>query len=983
MGAARKVTLFLFSSAVLLAGGLATVRGQSALDGFDPNANGTIRAVALQKDGKILIGGDFTALAPNGGPSVSRSHIARLNADGTLDATFDPHANATVRTIVVQPADGKILIGGDFTLVGEVPRFLRGRIARLDPATGLPDSFDPSADNIVRTIALQADGKVLAGGDFSTVSPNGGATIDRPHLVRVNPDGAADTFNPKPDKVVFSIVLQTDGKVLVGGDFASIGGSGRNRLARLSSTGVLDSFNPNANGTVAAIAVQADGNVLVGGGFTTIGAAQRNRVARLEPVLGRADSFNPNANAPVLAIQVQADGNILAGGDFTIIAGEGRRHFIRLDPATGQVDPSFGKPNPNNSVLSIVVQEDGKILLGGAFNGASSIGGLTRNFIARLEIDGQMDRTLNLSIVGNPNVGTGVFTIAVQTDGKILIGGFFSTVLGVPRSNIARLNTDGTLDNLFNPNANIIGAVHSIAVQADGRILVGGGFTSIGGQPRNHIARLDPTTGLADSFNPNANNQVFAIAVQADGKILVGGAFQQANSIGAQKRNFIAKLDPISGAADAFDPSPNGGVTAIAVQADKRILIGGCFTRLFPTATGGAQFIRLHMARVEPRFGLVDTFHPDADDCVSAIVVLPETKQILVGGQFSNIGAFTRHHMARLEPSAGLADPSFDPNASFLGGSGIAVDVSSIVLQADGKILVSGVFDRIGGQARHQIARLEPSLGSADSFDPNAMGALVMFAQPVVLALQADGKVLAGGIFTSIGGQPRNCFARLTNDTAARQQLIVTPTTVTLTREGASPQFARVTFEISDDNVTFTFLGDATPAGRNWTLTGLTLPSEKKFFIRARGFYRSGDNNGSESILGTRQNTFFPGSFVIGDRNAVVGQRVVFWGAQWTKSNSLSGGPAPASFKGFANSTSTSPAACGATWKSDPGNGSGMPAGLADTIDVIVASSINQSGGVLSGDIPMMAVVQPDPGYDSNPGHAGTGTVVSVSCDDQ
>jgi hypothetical protein len=74
-------------------------RAQSALDGFDPNANGTIRVVVVQPDGKILIGGDFTSLAPNGGVSVTRNRIARLNADGTLDTAFNPNANAIVSAI--------------------------------------------------------------------------------------------------------------------------------------------------------------------------------------------------------------------------------------------------------------------------------------------------------------------------------------------------------------------------------------------------------------------------------------------------------------------------------------------------------------------------------------------------------------------------------------------------------------------------------------------------------------------------------------------------------------------------------------------------------------------------------------------------------------------------------------------------------------------------------------------------------------------
>ena len=110
---ARKAALLLFSVAVLLAGGATAVRGQSALDGFDPNANGTIRVVVVQPDGKILIGGDFTTLSPNGGAAVTRNHIARLNPDGTLDTAFNPNANGTVYSIAVQ-ADGKILVGGVF-----------------------------------------------------------------------------------------------------------------------------------------------------------------------------------------------------------------------------------------------------------------------------------------------------------------------------------------------------------------------------------------------------------------------------------------------------------------------------------------------------------------------------------------------------------------------------------------------------------------------------------------------------------------------------------------------------------------------------------------------------------------------------------------------------------------------------------------------------------------------------------------------------
>jgi hypothetical protein len=123
-----------------------------------------------------------------------------------------------------------------------------------------------------------------------------------------------------------------------------------------------------------------------------------------------------------------------------------------------------------------------------------------------------------------------------------------------------------------------------------------------------------------------------------------------------------------------------------------------------------------------------------------------------------------------------------------------------------------------------------------------------------------------------------------------------------------------------------------------------------------------------------------PTSFVIGDRSAVVGKKVTFWGAQWAKSNSLSGGSAPSSFKGYANMPGTNPPACGGTWKSNPGNSSGPPDSVPSLITVIVSSKVTQSGSMISGNIPEIVTVKTDPGYGPSPGHAGTGTVVAVNC---
>src|SRR5207245_2682266 len=234
------------------------------------------------------------------------------------------------------------------------------------------------------------------------------------------------------------------------------------------------------------------------------------------------------------------------------------------------------------------------------------------------------------------------------------------------------------------------------------------------------------------------------------------------------------------------------------------------------------------------------SFDPNANGLVEAIAVQADGK-ILAGGGFTSIGGQTRSRIARLDATTGLAD-SFNPNANDF--------VFSIAVQANGKILAGGDFTSIGGQTRNRIARLDTTTALADSFNPNANDIVSS------IAVHADGKILAGGFFTSIGGQTRSLFARLTNDTAALQNLAVTQTTITWTRGGSSAQFTRVIFESSNDNVNYTLLGNGTATGSNWTLTGLNLPTRQNIYIRARGYYRSGYQNGSESITESVRNAF-------------------------------------------------------------------------------------------------------------------------------
>ena len=248
---------------------------------------------------------------------------------------------------------------------------------------------------------------------------------------------------------------------------------------RFNTIELDERFNPNLNDAISEIALQSDGKILIGGGFTTLGGVTRNRIARLNSDGTLDTGFNPDANNGVGSIALQSDNKIIIGGNFTTVGGVTRNRIARLN-SDGTLDTGFN-PDANNSIISTAIQSDGKILIVGYF---TTVGGVVRNYIAKLNSDGTLDTGFN------PNVNSTVFSIATQLDGKILIGGGFTTIGGVTRNNIARLNSDGTVDTGFNPNANSNIDVTSIAIQPDNKIIIGGFFNTVGGVTRNRIARL-------------------------------------------------------------------------------------------------------------------------------------------------------------------------------------------------------------------------------------------------------------------------------------------------------------------------------------------------------------------------------------------------------------------------------------------------------------------------------------------------------------
>ena len=211
--------------------GLARLNTNGSLDGsFNAHVNDFIYAIKIQADNKILIGGPFTAI---GSVPVTRNRIARLKTSGALDLTFDPNADDSISAIAVQ-SDNKIVISGSFHNVGGVAR---GHVARINTDGTLDLTFvDPNVDDFVTVVEIQIDGKILIGRAFHNVDG-----VARNHIARLNSDGSLDSsFDPNADNMVNSIVVQTDNKVLVGGDFHTIAGNVRNHIGRLLTDGTSD-----------------------------------------------------------------------------------------------------------------------------------------------------------------------------------------------------------------------------------------------------------------------------------------------------------------------------------------------------------------------------------------------------------------------------------------------------------------------------------------------------------------------------------------------------------------------------------------------------------------------------------------------------------------------------------------------------------------------------------------------------------------------
>lgn len=703
---------------------------------LDLLVEGAVFAVARQPNGGIVIGGDFSHV--NG---VRRERLARLLPSGALDPAWNPEVDGNVYTLAVD-ADGDIYVGGSFRRLDGVER---NHLAKVSGAgDGQVDAvWNPILGPIfqhVMALAVDAQGAAFVGGSFAGISGE-----PRQNLAKILPTGEVDPdwspgsfcsisamaldhannqiyvagcfdmgavtrietggfgqidplWAPTPNGGVDALAIHDD-SIFIAGGFSHIGGEDVRILAKVSmfGTGGADPFwqpvttNAPPTTTVGALAVDPAGYLYVGGEFEEIGGAARKNAARIDmDGLGASDlTWNPGFDARVRAIQPLPAGGVVVAGNFSAVGTETRWGLAMIDDAGAVADREISAGR-TASALAMVRQSDGGLILGGRFKAAN---GVLRNNLVRLQPNGLLDEDWS------PSVDDAVYTLAVDANDDVFVGGAFSAIDGHPRHYLAKVaGHSGAVDPIWNPAAdNIVG---QLVVHGGGIVIAAGGFEQMGGLPRNGLAKLSSTgSGLVDPlWDPSPGFSIYDMVVSESGALYVGGPF---NAIGGHTRRGLAKLS-IHGSGEvdvAWNPAPASGhilVGALALDTTGHLYVGGSFSNM-----GGQARSRLAKLASDGTGDADPAWNPSSDGHVMGLIASDDGR-IYVSGSFTQINGQPHQRLARLsQDGSGLVDPDWRPFAPYNN----SFSVNSVVADELGrKVYIAGDIKVIGDVRRHGFA---------------------------------------------------------------------------------------------------------------------------------------------------------------------------------------------------------------------------------------------------------------------------------------
>jgi trimeric autotransporter adhesin len=758
---------------------------------------GQVNAIAID-EANVYVAGSFSEAAALPTANVVRWDGRRWYGlgDGLKNAYG---SNATVYALAM--SDDGLYAGGDFVASGTS---LLGGIARWDgtqwqavgDGQGPRDSYGYATP--IRALAW-ADGTLYAGGDFSSVDGVPALSVARWSGGAWSALGAGvgNSYGSVLTAGSVRTIAVGDSGVYVGGAFSTAGTVAANAIARWDGTTWSSlAGGITGSGTVSAIAVDG-ANVYAGGDFSSVGNVSASKVALWNSQTQAWSALGAGISQPTYATVAAlhaVDGVLYVGGTFTGAGTTTARNLARWNGTAWQSVGSGEENGVDGTVYAIASGPDG-MYIGGGFTKA---GTTYANEIVRW--DGAAWQALGEGI-GFSSIPGSLNAVAVDAQGRVYVGGFPTHAGGMPMQNIAMW--DGA--RWHDLGGGVDSTVHAITVAGD-NVYVGGSFTRAGNVSANHIARWNIATQRWYALSSGINGNVYALATDGT-DVYAGGDFSAAGSISVEK---IARWNGTAwsslGEGVDFD---SGRVEALTVTDDgQHVVVGGDFTFIYaPNDVSIKVNGVLLWSKADGEWYLLgqgeavgvtrNSGSGDFGGTVNAVAVIGG--DVYVGGRFDKAGTAAAANIARWESATNTWHALQDSVGGTSSPEVRALSVIGTDLFVGGTFTVAGTATDVGHLARwDSVAGTWATLGSGVGLDEYDDG---------VNAIAAYGTgIYVGGSFVTAGSQPSSGFARW----------------------GAPAQNATVTVAqggtLNAAGVTITFPPNAVPEPVTLTLTDLFAP---------------------------------------------------------------------------------------------------------------------------------------------------------------
>ncbi|MDP1727267.1 MAG: PKD domain-containing protein [Bacteroidota bacterium] len=775
----------------------------------DTGSNTSISLNSLVIADHVLYVGGFFNLVDG----VKRSNLAAIDLLTNQVLPWNPSPNGTVYCITF--SNNIVFAGGDFTSVGGLTR---GRLVAINRTTGIPTNWAPYIGGIVLSMEVYGN-SIFIGGNFGYISNSSGVNYNFQNFGSIDTSSAAITHILSANMQVSSVQLYQN-KLYVAGAFSFIHGAIRNGMAAFNPvSGALSSWNPMAKTYSAAVGrfVFIGSRVYLNGTFDSVGGTPRWFLASVDTGAGNVSGWYPSIGySPVESfgyyLNFSFGNSIYIGGAFTL-NGHFRNHLAGVNVENGQLiswNPPSGYIFGQHifDVYAIAVRDNMVYINDGFISALSKTTGLiqwgltTTTFLAEptqmllqgntLYIGGAFSQinSVNRNCLGavninthnvtswNPNVvfgaGRAYISAMAYADGKIYVGGAFTTIGGQGRNNLAAVDTVFGSATPWTPNTSGLTGIRAICASADkihvlgnklyaldkvngsliawshplayaynttidysnytlsvsgGTLYAGAEFTGLGGLKRMGLASINLKTATITSWNPCTNQSYIKCLVTSANKIYACGYMYI--DVGEKR---IAAIDRVSGASYNMNINPDNAVNTIAVS-DNTIYASGIFTHI------GTQ-TRNYLAALNATTGVLKSWNPNPNNFVSTLIV--HGNRVYAGGKFTMIGGQTRNRIAALDTNAGSCF-SWNPNADG--------EVRSLISNSN-TVYAAGIFKTIGSQGRSYLAALDSATGMSKIWNPAA--------DNYVNTVALSGNILyAGGAFLYLNDNKRNSLGSI------------------------------------------------------------------------------------------------------------------------------------------------------------------------------------------------------------------------------